>query len=301
MPDQTGTDTVYYLRHFLTVVRHSLTRYGDLLYPEEREIAEAFLSLGPLTRQLYTRLFNRKHRWFLPETIVYAELPNIDFILEELCAAGFASLKKPTSMDWDEIFPVITRGHLAKALCPGKPRGTKSEMGERVRTILTGNPLLLDPMVQLHHAEVFELLLLLFFGNPYQDMTTLVLDEIDTTRYPSYTVSGERLFHDRERLNAYLAARTLEQNLHELLEQGEQNRVLDEVDAILEHFERSVASLPAVYFGRNAEHIFGRIVQWFAQETHRLPPATALNFLARATALKLPPDIQTPLQERLSI
>ncbi len=301
MPEETGPSATYYLRHFEIVVAHSVERYGDLLYPEETGVIEAFNALDRPARQLYARLFNRRHRWFLLENIEYAEIGPLGPPLDALICSGLARMERPGPDHWDEIFPVLTRAHLAAALKQERPKGTKNALGQRALARLETDPEALLPMIRLLHTETFELLMLLYFGNPWQDLSSLVLEELETTRHLPTPLSAHRLFQNREHLNAYLAARKVERRLHDLLEAGEIDAVLEEVMDITAFFEKGTAMGGYESFGKNARHIFARILTWFSGELRQVPDTEVMEFLTRAVALPLPADLLIPIQERLAL
>ncbi|MEC8868066.1 MAG: hypothetical protein VYC86_04550, partial [Pseudomonadota bacterium] len=74
-----------------------------------------------------------------------------------------------------------------------------------------------DPWVALNLVESLTVYRLLFFGDPYRDLSTFVLRDLGVYRFESYELPAKRrLFGDRPMLDAYLELMRVTEIVHEL-------------------------------------------------------------------------------------
>src|SRR5690606_26498924 len=95
------------------------------------------------------------------------------------------------------------------------PNGDTELPAETVRLIAG------EPIYQLLNPELFPVFKLLFFGNPYQDMTEFVLRDLGLYRFESYRLDRDtRLFRSRAQIGAHLACHALAEQLEAVLLEG---------------------------------------------------------------------------------
>ena len=214
----------YYLRNFESVMSWARTRYQDILEPEELECLAAFDALPHMARCLYVRLYLRRGPLFRLSGLSYAEIDSIDEALRQLEEAefvmiggqalaatgvetGFASLR------------VAELSQLALSLGLDPPRRKDDLLALLNEDAAAALALLhVDVFIYPAQQELFARLQVLFFGNRHQDLSTLVVADLEHTRYANYPLDHEqRVFADREALESYLeAAFMLEEAMDEL-------------------------------------------------------------------------------------
>ncbi|HVR29903.1 MAG TPA: hypothetical protein VMS86_10270, partial [Thermoanaerobaculia bacterium] len=230
MPSGDGRST-YYVESFQRILATVVSRYGDLLRPDERAFADDVRALPLGARCLYVRLVSRQGPYFRRDDLAYPEISDLDQALGELAARGFVELDPSAAPA--ALLPHCLRAEIeaiARALGHRTARRTKAQsvewllsncaacdlgaaVRERVRLIA---PLRLE-QVTLHR--------LLFFGNLRQDWTELVLADLGVWRYESYPLRRDlRLFPTRAAIEDALSIRRLAALARERLAAGDADR-----------------------------------------------------------------------------
>ncbi len=108
------------------------------------------------------------------------------------------------------LFPEIT---LAKPKNGYITRIVDNQAADTIVDRLQGH----DPWVALNLVESLTVYRLLFFGDPYRDLSTFVLRDLGVYRFESYELPAKRrLFGDRPMLDAYLELMRVTEIVHEL-------------------------------------------------------------------------------------
>lgn len=214
MPREHPLAPDYYLGNFQFLVDWVWQAYSDLLNDEERTFITGFRQLGRDAQCLLVRLSSRKGPLFRRDKLAYGEITDLDAAAVELIAAGFIACDTLISLD---IFAgALTKTELL-ALFREPLAGMKSARKEALIQQLQLHPQYQEPRPwqewtrqQLGAAfywdkqPIVSQLLLLFFGNAYQDLTEFVLQDLGLFRYENYVIDHEhRLFSSREELEQY--------------------------------------------------------------------------------------------------
>ena len=199
--------TKYYLSNFNKLCDHALTQYSDLLNVEEHNWLSQFAELDSESQCLLVRLLTRKGDWFRTDKLVYQEIPNLDDAIQSLARVGFV-----------ELNPTISCRELAKQLFT-KPeilnvfelnaelsKKRKEALIEEIEnTAFHSYERLPFHCIRLNHAEILDVLQLLFFANSHQDLSQFVLQDLGLLTFENYTLSKEtRFFHHRQEIDTLI-------------------------------------------------------------------------------------------------
>ncbi|MCR6652051.1 MAG: VRR-NUC domain-containing protein [Cellvibrionaceae bacterium] len=236
----------YYLRNFHALLEQVQRQYEDLLLPEERRLCELFPSLCKDARMLYVRLLTRKGDVFRSSRLRYAEIRQGKKAAQELAEKELIAIDP--ALQLEKLLPLWSRQEwLTRLGALGQPtRGLASlkraeldlVLTERLGELAASVPTIAgEPVYQLLNPDIFPVFKLLFFGNPYQDMTEFVLRDLGLYRFESYRLDRDtRLFRSREQIDAHLACHTLAEQLEVVL--------LEDAATILT-FARTLPAQPA--------------------------------------------------------
>ncbi len=209
-----STPTTLPTGYLLQNCRHVLTwvtdLYADLLSTEETDFFHRFSRLPEDAQSLYVRLLTRKGPLLAIDSLNYAEVPSTASALEALCAAGFAS-RNPLAEAQDYL-ALLTKPELVtlateftnKSSASKMPR---AELAEQIITHIPAEKLRADiaqlhPCVRAEQREIFHHFLLLFFGNPYQDLSEFVITDLGHVRYENYAICRQtRYFNSRDEID----------------------------------------------------------------------------------------------------
>lgn len=223
----------YYLQNFSALLEQVWQQYQDLLLPAEHRLCEVFPTLGKDARKLYVRLLTRKGEIFRTSRLRYEEIRRPRQAAKELAERELIAINPSLSLT--QLLPLWSRQEwLARLAALGlSTRGlaglkrTDLDLALAERLMLdAGSPLSPEevrriagePIYQVLDPHIFAVLKLLFFANPYQDLTDFVLRDLGLYRFESYRLDREtRLFRSREQINAHLTCYAFADELNAVL------------------------------------------------------------------------------------
>lgn len=201
-------DEPYYLANFDRLLVHAETVYWDLLLPAERATIVGFRALPVAARCLYVRLLGRKGPWLRIDALDYPEVGDIADALAILADAGFVALgplvpaggllglaRAEELRSWAARLGLRRRstvGHLRESLAERLPTCVVQRWAQQTFQWL-------QPL----RGDWLDLLMLLFFGNRHQDLSTFVVAELGHVRYETVPGHGVRAFVDRADFAAF--------------------------------------------------------------------------------------------------
>lgn len=212
----------YYLKNFRFLVEWVDKRYADLLSTEEQHFIQQFYQLDTDAQCLLVRLSCRKGPLFRRDKLNYREITSIDIAAQSLIEAGLLTAETPISLE-------VLSGSLTKPelllLFDDQLVGVKQARKEVLiqhianqfiepRTWLEWTNNQLGAAWYLDNQQIIRTLLLLFFGNAYQDLTEFVLQDLGIYRYEHYPIDSQhRIFKNRTELEQYLHLVALREQL----------------------------------------------------------------------------------------
>lgn len=202
----------YYLHNFRFMLDWVLQRYADLLNEQESRFIHAFNQLDHDAQCLLVRLSGRKGPLFRQDKLTYPEIASIELSAQQLVNADLIAINRP--IDLNTLANVLTKPELLQLFgeqLTGLKQARKEILiktlaleysGPQTWQAWTDNQF--GPAWYLDNQSIISTLLLLFFGNAYQDLTEFVLQDLGLFRYENYTIdSHHRLFKSREELDQY--------------------------------------------------------------------------------------------------
>lgn len=227
LPNPPDLAADYYLTNFHFLVSWVLQRYEDLLSTDERHFLTCFQQLSRPSQCLLVRLSSRKGPLFRRDKLHYAEIDSIEQAAAELVAAGLLSDSILLSMD--ELANVLTKAELLglfREYLPGAKQARKEELiaqlSEQFPESQTWHRWTNNQFGDIYHLDnqlIISNLLLLFFGNAYQDLTEFVLQDLGLYRYENYTIDHQhRIFKNRAELEQYQTLIQLRDELEQAAE-----------------------------------------------------------------------------------
>lgn len=203
----------YYLKNFRFLVDWVQERYADLLNAEEQNFIQQFYQLDRDAQCLLVRLSSRKGPLFRRNKLSYSEIESIDVAAQQLLDAGL--LQTETLIDVELLSNSLTKPELLLLFgdhLQGLKQARKDVLMQSISSQYTeprswqgwtnnqlGAAWYLDNQCVIRH------LLLLFFGNAYQDLTEFVLQDLGVFRYETYDIDHHhRIFKSRTELDQYL-------------------------------------------------------------------------------------------------
>lgn len=212
----------YYLKNFRFLLDWVEERYADLLNDDERYFIAAFKQLEPDAQCLLVRLSSRKGPLFRRDKLRYSEITSIDIAAQQLINAGL--LHGDTHLDLQTLVAALTKPELLMLFSehlPGLKQARKEVLVASLATTFATSRSWQDwtdnqfgAAWYLDNQTIIRNLLLLFFGNSYQDLTEFVLQDLGLFRYENYTIDHQhRVFKSREELEQYQHLVTLREQL----------------------------------------------------------------------------------------
>ncbi len=215
MPDlATGAPLApdYYLHNFRFLLDWVNDRYRDLLASAETGFIDSFRQLDRNGQCLLVRLATRKGPWFRGSKLNYAEIEGIETAANCLCSVNL--LADDPVLDITCLGGLLTRTELIH-LFSAELAGYRSRRKPELLALLEARypdlqrwsawtALQWGPLYQFALTPVIDTLMLLFFGNPWQNLSDFVLRDLGLLRYENYRIDPDhRLFHDRASLDQY--------------------------------------------------------------------------------------------------
>lgn len=213
----------YYLKNFRFLLDWVWERYADLLTDDEQNFIAAFKQLDHDAQCLLVRLSSRKGPLFRRDKLSYREITSIEKAAQELINAGL--LYNDTEFDLQTLAASLTKPELLMLFndhLAGLKQARKEVLVEQLAKTFamprswqdwTHNQF--GPAWYLDNQAIIRNLLLLFFGNSYQDLTEFVLQDLGLFRYETYPIDNQhRVFKTREELEQYQHLVTLREQLN---------------------------------------------------------------------------------------
>ncbi|GAK84242.1 hypothetical protein JCM19238_1808 [Vibrio ponticus] len=282
----------YYLANFNRLIEHAQVWYNDILNSSELDWISAYRSLDKASQCLLVRLYSRKGSLFRSDKLNYDEIPSIQLALEQLAAKGFVSLSPSISeqqlahilLTKSELTPLFPKRFLGQSRSLKKPqmvellRDAPFEQFDELNFVV----------IELHFAEMIDLLLALFFANTHQDLTQFVLDDLGLHQFENYQLSIERrFFNHRDEVEQLLALSKLADSYwnadRKQLEALKQ--IADAIPAVIDH----------VYIERKRQHLINDI----ARDFERLGEFEAALSLFKQTSLPPSRERQARIYDKL--
>lgn len=212
----------YYLKNFRFLVEWVDERYADLLSTEEQHFIQQFYQLDTDTQCLLVRLSSRKGPLFRRDKLNYREITSIDIAAQSLIEAGLLTAETPISLE--VLSGSLTKPELLLLFgdqLVGVKQARKEVLIQHIanqfiepRTWLEWTNNQLGTAWYLDNQQIIQTLLLLFFGNAYQDLTEFVLQDLGIYRYEHYPIDSQhRIFKNRTELEQYLHLVALREQL----------------------------------------------------------------------------------------
>ena len=184
----------YYLDNFRYLLEFVSRRYAHLLAEDEIAYAVNFHGLPRQARMLYVRLVQRKGALFRCDKISYDEITDLERVIQQLVDAGF--LGDAQDAEVPEILFLLTKDELLRL-----PEAAEFNSSLKKNMILE---LLIDlkevatafSIIRPLHRDFLQLYKLLFFGNPTQDLTEFVLNDLGVTPFEKYPLQPDASFFE---------------------------------------------------------------------------------------------------------
>lgn len=210
----------YYLKNFRFLLDWVWQRYADLLNDDERHFIHAFNQLDHGAQCLLVRLSSRKGPIFRCDKLRYNEIVSLDLAAKQLLAAGL--LTTETVFDVELLATTLTKPELLTLFSNylvGYKQARKEVLVQQLVTQFTDQAIAefsekrswqgwtqnqLGTAWYLDNQSIISILLLLFFGNAYQNLTEFVLQDLGLYHYENYVIDHQhRVFKNRAELNEY--------------------------------------------------------------------------------------------------
>jgi hypothetical protein len=202
----------YYLHNFQFLIDWIRENYSDLLTPEEQRFIATFNELEVDSQCLLVRLISRKGPRFRIDKLQYTEIPDINRAVASLLDANLLHINP--SLDIFSCAQILTKAELIAVFNAelASERLSRKEIligllvavypDERSWTEWTNNQF--GKLLQVDLTPLVDKFLLLFFGNPYQNLSEFVLQDLGFLRYEKYDLDvTHRLFGSREDITQY--------------------------------------------------------------------------------------------------
>ncbi|EAR07947.1 VRR-NUC domain-containing protein [Reinekea blandensis] len=224
----------YYLTYFLRMIDVVDQRYNDILDDDVCYFIQQVRACSRPSLRLLIRLYMRKGPNFLADRLQYAEVPDIEFAIDELSDLELLQRNPEVyAFELIDLLPVARSRELF-----GHDRKTrKTDLYEQWLDDEQCQPCqdwgLNEPVVTPLDYDSLRRIQLLFFGNDHQDITEFILEDLGLFRYESMPLDkANRLFDSSKTIDQYLLLNDLRSefylmndardysNLAELVEQA---------------------------------------------------------------------------------
>jgi len=258
----------YYLDNFQFLLDWVSRHYPDLLGEEEQGFIARFNQLSPDNKGsqcLLVRLLGRKGPHFRADKLRYDEIDQLPGCAQQLNALQLLQLDAQLSLA--EVSNLLTKPELLE-LFAAELGPYKSERKETLVLLLADHPVQTQSWSQwtggrwgelytVNAQDVIARLLLLFFGNAYQDLSEFVLQDLGLFRYEDYAIDHQhRIFKSREEILHYQQLLLL----RELLGQAQS----------LEDLQQLCTLMPQAYASTSMERRRARLCNQLAYELERI-------------------------------
>ena len=202
----------YYLKNFRFLLDWVNERYADLLNVDELYFIQQFNQLDHDAQCLLVRLSSRKGPLFRRDKLDYSEIASLDLAAQQLLDAKLLQTETPIALE--ELCNSLTKPELLLLFgeqLAGLKQARKDVLIQTIASHFT-EPRRWQDWTQnqfgtawyLDNQRIIRTLLLLFFGNAYQDLTEFVLQDLGVFRYENYIIDQQhRIFKSRTELDQY--------------------------------------------------------------------------------------------------
>lgn len=212
---------LYYLDNFLALLNSIEIQYKDLLTPCECQWLKKFRLLKIYEQALLVRLYARRGHLFRSDKVNYPELPALANLLPAIERSGFIQCNP--ELQTTDLMQLATCKDIRCWWSDELPRGSaglrKTALVEALTHLETEHYYARVPytVISVEHQRFIELLLLLFFGQPDQDLSPFITTELGVTKYENYSLSQkDRLFHKRTDIEHALDLMQVRATFHSL-------------------------------------------------------------------------------------
>lgn len=255
----------YYLDNFRFLLDWVDRHYQDLLDDEERDFIARFTQLPHGSQCLLVRLLGRKGPHFRADKLRYDEIDQL--VQSAAHLVNQQLLQADAQLTLDELAARFTKPELLD-LFAAELRPYKNERKETLVLLLAekyAQPQRWSEWTHNRFGELYTLdlqeiiarFLLLFFGNPWQDLSEFVLQDLGLYRYEEYLIDHQhRIFKNREELLQYQQLLLL----RELMGQAQTT----------EELEQLITLIPTAYASTAMERRRARLCNQLAYELERV-------------------------------
>lgn len=197
----------YYLSNFEALTRFVVEIYQELLTVDELAWADTVTALPEPAKRLYVRLLSRAGNTFRISKLKYTEIADLKQATNTLIEVGLARASLPCELV--EVLPLVTRPELLKLPeLSDMKSASRANLDDRLielnSTAVVDNLVALDDWVHIQQRERFELFVMCYFGNRYQDLSEFVLRDLGHQTYEQYAIDKHsRAFQAREQIDAH--------------------------------------------------------------------------------------------------
>lgn len=202
----------YYLQNFKLVLQRVEINYADLLTAEEQSFIQGFYQLPPSAQCLLVRMLTRKGIYFRSDKLNYLEVGCTPTAAGNLIARGFVSADPIVTLE--QLTHLLTKPELLGTLAALLPNKKNLAKGELVEILVQQNPaprhwlvwtqMQLGDLYQVEIQPLVDRLMILFFGNGYQDLSEFVLQDLGIYEYETYSLDKKhRVFSTRADLEYF--------------------------------------------------------------------------------------------------
>ena len=197
----------YYLSNFDSLIAFVVDTYREILSTDELAWSKSVVNLPVPARRLYVRLLSRQGNTFRLGKLKYPEIEDLEQAAHTLAAVGLANPDAPG--DLEQILPTLTRPELMKLPeLHDMKSASRADMDARLVELNSAEVLCsllnIDRWIEIQHTDTFELFVMCYFGNRYQDLTDFVLRDLGHQNYEKYAIDqNTRAFQTRDHIEAH--------------------------------------------------------------------------------------------------
>ena len=192
----------YYLSNFEFVAHWVEQRYESVVSATTNDFLQRYYQLDKPSRCLLLRMALRKGIFFRLNKLNYSEIRDINNASQQLCEAGLVS--ENPELDLTQLALLLTKNELCQLPVAQQLQLSSSQPKQQILDALdqfanqptpwlhwTNNQF--GSLLKLEIQSALDELILLFFGNPYQNLSEFVLQDLGLTRFEQYNISPQHL------------------------------------------------------------------------------------------------------------
>ena len=283
----------YYLRHFISLSLEVFQRYPNLFQFYEIKTYECFFSLPINSISLYIRLFSRKGSWFKIDSVAYSEI-ELETAIFGLKNSGFLVMNKPGKSNVHELYSVLTKQDIQKIIDSSNSRQKKQDLWDQLIASFSKHKKNIPVLINLMNEEIFQKLMIIFFGNPYQDLSTFVVEELEHLQHFPVELSSHKIWKKYEQFNEYTEFYNWETELRSLVEQNEISKANRKVMLKIREmsgFQHPASFIKSYYLKRTAHYRMLKFLLRYTTLYYRNYPSSYGRFLKHLSSFSWPIDL----------